>query len=109
MTVAIDRRAGDLLLPSHVLSRIGAQPSGVKRFKRSNGQRIETAVGMVNLTLGKQTRQVACIHGDQNVEPILGDRVLEPFELMIDPKTGLLASIESQILRSGGEGRSARA
>ena len=105
LEIDLVRAATHLILPSDMLERVGARPTGVKRFKRSNGRRVEASVGTVELTLSGQTHAVPCVYADQGTKPALGDAVLEPFGLVIDPSNAELAPLSSEILRTPGEGR----
>ena len=107
VAVEIDlvRSAAQLVLPRDVLERAGARPSGVSRFKRSGGRRVEASVGTVELTLDGQAHTVRCVYAEPRTTPAMGDAVLAPFGLVVDPSTGELAPLSSEILRTPGEGR----
>jgi len=103
----IDRRATHLVLPNDVIAKIGARPSEARRFKRSDGRRVDVPFGPIELTLGDQTSKVGCIHAESGASPAIGDEALAPFGLMVDAYTGEVVSIASELLRSQGVGRPA--
>ena len=103
----IDRRATHLVLPSDAIAKIGARPSEARRFKRSDGRRVNVPFGPIELTLGNQTSKVDCIHAENGATPVIGNQALAPFGLMVDAYTGEVVSIASELLRSEGVGRPA--
>ena len=107
MEARIDRRATHLVLPGDVIAKIGARRSEARRFKRSDGRRMDVPFGPIELTLGDQTSNVGCIHAESGVTPVIGNEALAPFGLMVDPSTGEVVSIASELLRSEGVGRPA--
>ncbi len=104
--INLARTSTHLVLPRDLLEQVGARPTGTKRFKRSDGRRIDASVGEVELTLRDQTRVVPCVYADPGTQPTLGDTVLEPFGLVIDASTANLVARASELLWTSGEGRS---
>ena len=81
----VDTGAAYTVVPGHVLSELGIEPEGVRRFELADGRRIEGAYGQARATINGDTVITLVVFGADDGPALLGAYTLEGLSLAVDP------------------------
>ena len=73
------------VLGTDVMSRLGVQPSGKRRFRLADDTVREYEVGFVDLVYQAERVPLIVVFGDAGVSPLLGATALENLGMGVDP------------------------
>ncbi|MEN2974190.1 MAG: aspartyl protease family protein [Candidatus Caldarchaeales archaeon] len=80
-------------IPRKILEKIGAEPTGRKKFKTINGKVIERQVSFVKIRYGESEAIVEVVVAEEGDTPVLGVVALESMGYRVNPVTGELEYI----------------
>ena len=85
LTVLVDTGATYTTLPASMLTQLGIQPEGSRRFRLADNRQFEYQVGQARLRLEGQELIALVVFGPEDATPLLGATALEIFGLGVDP------------------------
>ena len=83
------------VLGTDVMSRLGVQPSGKRRFRLADDTVREYEVGVVDLVYQSERVPLIVVFGDAGVSPLLGATALENLGMGVDPVNRRLIAVDA--------------
>jgi aspartyl protease family protein len=97
LEMLVDTGAALSVVPGSILTRIGIQPLGTRRFRAFGGV-IERETGTVEIQYSGDRAGVSAVFGAKDDPPVLGVTALETLGYQVDPTTGELKPTELLLL-----------
>ena len=85
LTALVDTVATYTTMPTSMLTQLGIQPEGSRRFRLADNRQIEYQIGQTRLRLKGQELIALVVFASEDAAPLLGATALEIFGLGVDP------------------------
>jgi clan AA aspartic protease len=95
----VDTGCMDTMAPASALRKIGIQPIGKDVYELANGEVVEYAYGLAQLTFMGEIIATRIIFGPDDSEPLLGVVALESAGFLVDPKNQRLTKLRARPLK----------
>ena len=83
----VDTGAFYTTLPARLLSEMGIESMGTRRFLVADGRRVEMEYGQAWATIDGESEVTIVAFGEENAPPLLGAYTLEGLALAVDPSS----------------------
>jgi len=84
-TALVDTGTTYASLPGSILTRLGVDQEGYRRFELADNRVVEYPIGYARIRLEGQELIVLVVFAPEDTDPLLGATVLELFSLAVDP------------------------
>lgn len=85
ITALVDTRTTYAALPGSILTQLGVEQEGYRRFELADNRIVEYPIGHARIRLEGQEVIVLVVFAPEDTDPLLGATVLELFSLAVDP------------------------
>jgi len=85
VTALVDTGTTYAALPGSILTGLGVEQEGYRRFELADNRIVEYPVGHARIRLEGQELIVLVVFAPEDTDPLLGATVLELFSLAVDP------------------------
>ncbi|MCH7606532.1 MAG: hypothetical protein IH962_05190 [Chloroflexi bacterium] len=89
----MDTGATYTALPTGMLTRLGVEQEGIRRFELADNQIVEYPVGQARIQLEGNELVVLVVFAPEGTAPLLGATTLEIFGLGVDPVSQKLVPV----------------